>query len=168
MWNCWESSLAPQVRIPWASLSILSWYMQQDFLLVLALVWYLSRLLTKSCLANIFQIQIRPKFLLSWLQIKLIWDECSFMSMMAFHSQNHRHLEVEEIINYLLLSSVSHVGNSGPEKVKVHRKSYREIIETNVSVHLRCSPQSVSHSQGGICSVLMTSGQTRCSVLDKD
>lgn len=71
------------------------------------------------------------------------------MSMMAFHSQNHRHLEVEEIINYLLLSSVFHVGNSGPEKVKVHRKSYREIIETNVSVHLQCSPQSVSHSQGG-------------------
>lgn len=89
-------------------------------------VWYLSRLLTKSCcLANIFQIQIRPKFPLSWLQIKLIWDECSFMSMMTFHSQNHRHLEVEEIINYLLLSSVSHVGNSGPEKVKVHRKSHR-------------------------------------------
>lgn len=132
MWDCWGSCLAPQVRIPWASLSILSWYMQQDFLLVLALVWYLSRLLTKSCcLANIFQIHIRPKFLLSWLQIKLIWDECSFMSMMTFHSQNHRHLEVEEIINYLLLSSVFHVGNSGPEKVKVHRKSHRHRSNQN-------------------------------------
>lgn len=74
--------------------------MQEVFLLVLALVWYFSRLLTKiCCLANIFQIHIRPKFLLSWLQIKLIWDECSFMIMMTFHSQeNHRHLEVEEIL----------------------------------------------------------------------
>lgn len=61
------------------------------------------------------------------------------MIMMTFHSQeNHRHLVVEEIINYLLLSSVSHVGNSDPEKVKVHRKSCRH--RSNQNKCLRSSP----------------------------
>lgn len=106
VWGFWGSYLAPQVRITGALLSILSWCVQQVFLLALALVWSLSRLVNKIwCLPSIFQIHTRAKVLLRWLQVSLTWDERSLMSMMTFRSQeDHRHSEVEETIKYLLVS----------------------------------------------------------------